>query len=145
MLPQSLPVLTYIRRDGEICENNKKTQIKRIPSTSSNETISSCVSIFHPMSPFNIIKKMFGSFLYYRRRVKYHCMRPVNHFLFVKKLKKNFQAIQPFFSVTEKILFKMMHSKKSVMMTYNYNLLKNIGSRYRNIHTINSELNLNEY
>lgn len=41
--PQSLPVLTYIRRDGEMCKANKKAEIKRISSTSSNETISSLV------------------------------------------------------------------------------------------------------
>ena len=41
--PQSLPVLTYIRRDGEMCKTNKKDEIKRISSTSSNETISSLV------------------------------------------------------------------------------------------------------
>lgn len=43
--PQSLPVLTYIRRDGEMCDTKKKNEKKRISSTSSNETLSSLVGV----------------------------------------------------------------------------------------------------
>lgn len=48
---QSLPVLTYIRRDGEMCKTNKKAEIKRISSTSSNETISSLVCVDYIFKP----------------------------------------------------------------------------------------------
>ncbi|XP_055321009.1 sorting nexin-17 [Sitodiplosis mosellana] len=61
--PQSLPVLTYIRRDGQMCKNNKKEEVRRISSTSSNETIS---SLTESDVPLNVTGETFS----FRKKLK---------------------------------------------------------------------------
>lgn len=56
---QPQPVLTYIRRDGELCKNNSKPNIRRSSSASSSETLSSLVSSNDISFAFELKSKIF--------------------------------------------------------------------------------------